>query len=101
MFVGMTKPGPKARANKVLKELADHSLTLSHARHIDFAKAEEIGLTVTALEADNDLQDAVLTVHHITTHTLDQTPAIKIIENQMGVAFIQTANIVAVPMPTR
>ena len=45
-----TKPGPKARANKVLKELGDHSLTLSHARHIDYPKAEEIGLRVTPLE---------------------------------------------------
>src|SRR5207248_2924704 len=55
MFAGMTKPGPKARAKRVLKELGDHALTLSHARHISLKRAEDIGLLVTPLEADNSL----------------------------------------------
>lgn len=88
MFAGTTKPGPRARANKVMKELGDHALTLSHARHIDFAKAEEIGLNVTPLEDDDDLQDAALTVHHVTMQTLDATAAIKIVENHNGTAVV-------------
>ncbi len=93
MFAGMNKPGPGARADRVMKELSDHALTLSHARHIDYGRASEIGLKVTALEADNDFQDAVLTVHHLATQTLADTGTMKLIENQDGVAFVQTAAI--------
>jgi membrane-bound ClpP family serine protease len=91
MFAGTRDPGPRARANKVMKELADHALTLSHARHIDYERAREIGLRVTRLEEDDPLQDAVLTVHHVSIQTLADTPAVKLIENQDGVAFIQSA----------
>jgi hypothetical protein len=89
MFDRATKPGPKARADKVLNELGDHALTLSHARHIDYAKAKEIGLNVTTLEADDDLQDAILTVHHLCMQTLADTATMKLIENQYGVTFAQ------------
>ncbi len=100
MFAGTKNPGPNARANKVLKELGDHSLTLSHARHVDPAKALEIGLNITALEDDDDLQDAVLTVHHVATHTLDATAAVKIIENDRGVAMIQRIDQIVVQQPS-
>jgi ATP-dependent protease ClpP protease subunit len=67
MFAGKTKPSPSVRADEVLKELGSHSLTLSHARHIEHKKAKAIGLNVTRLEDDQQLQDAVLTVHHLST----------------------------------
>jgi ATP-dependent protease ClpP protease subunit len=76
-------------AAKIVKELGDHALTLSHARHISFAKSKQIGLEVSALEDDPDLQDAVLSVHHACIHTLSSTGAFKIIENHEGIAFIQ------------
>jgi ATP-dependent protease ClpP protease subunit len=91
MFAGKKNPGPAARANKVLKELSSHALTLSHARHIDYKRAKEIGLVVSPFEADDLLQDAILTVHHLCVQTLADTAAIKLIENQNGVAFIQGA----------
>jgi hypothetical protein len=74
-----------------MKELSDHALTLSHARHIDFDRAGEIGLEIRSLEADGALQDAVLTVHHLSIQTLADTAAMKLIENQNGVAFVQSA----------
>lgn len=40
------------------------------------------------LEEVQKLQDAVLSVHHACTNTLTQTPAVKLIENQKGIAFI-------------
>jgi Serine dehydrogenase proteinase len=90
MFRNAKKPGPATRAKKVMDELGSHSLTLSHARHIDYAKAKEIGLNVTPLEADNGFQDAVLTVHHLSIQTMAETMAVKLIENQDGVAFVQS-----------
>lgn len=89
MFEGTSKPGPTARANKVMKELGDHALTLSHSRHIDYQRAHDIGLNVTALEADDSLQDAVLTVHHLCMQTLADTAVMKLIENHDGVLFAQ------------
>jgi ClpP class serine protease len=79
-----------AKADKVVQELGDHAITKSHARHISLKAAQNLGLNVTALEADQALQDAVLSVHHSAILTLNMTPAIKIIENDRGVAFINT-----------
>jgi len=97
MFSGESRA--RAKANKVVKELGDHALTLSHARHISLDKCREIGLKVKSLEEDDELQDAVLSVHHACIHTLSGTPAFKIIENHLGKAFIQIAQQVAVKMP--
>lgn len=77
-----------AKAENIIAELANHALTLSHERHISIDKAREIGLNITALEDNPQLQDATLSVHHASIHTLTSTPAAKIIENHLGVAFI-------------
>ena len=90
MFEG--KKGAKRRATKIIKELGDHALTKSHARHISFARAKSIGLEVVELESKIlDLQDAIMAVHHCCNLTLSSTPAYKIIENHAGVATIQIA----------
>ncbi|MDP3893231.1 ATP-dependent Clp protease proteolytic subunit [Nocardioides sp.] len=91
MFQGR-KDAAKA-ADKVLGELADHALTLSHSRHISMDKAKELGIEVVALEEDQKLQDAVLTVHHACIQTLAETPAFKIIENHNGIGFITSVNV--------
>jgi len=87
---------PEKRADKILKELGDHAITKSHARHLAIDHAKKIGLKVTALEKDDELQDAVLSLHHACIHTLGSTGAFKIIENHKGIAFIQTAQQVVV-----
>jgi ATP-dependent protease ClpP protease subunit len=79
----------KTKAKKVVKELGDHALTKSHARHLSLAKCVEIGLKVSPLEQNADLQDAVLSVHHACIHTLASKAAFKIIENHKGTALIQ------------
>lgn len=78
-----------ATADAVLEELSNHALTKSHARHLSLAKCKQIGLNVLALEDDTELQDAVLSVHHASIHTLSSTSAYKLIENHDGIAFIQ------------
>jgi ATP-dependent protease ClpP protease subunit len=87
------KKDAKKRAKKVIKELGDHALTKSHARHISFDRAHDIvGLEVLALEDKIlDFQDAIMTVHHSCNLTLSATPAYKIIENHLGVASIGVA----------
>lgn len=77
-------------AEKIATELGDHALTKSHARHISISRCKDIGLTIEALEDSQELQEAVLAVHHSYIHTLSQTPTLKIIENQNGRAFIRS-----------
>lgn len=84
-------PDADTKIEKIVKELTDHSLTLSHARHISAKQAKnDLNLTVSYLEDDDKLQDAVLSIHHACIQTLTDTPAVKIVENQNGVAFIES-----------
>lgn len=85
------------KANVVLSELGDHSITLSHSRHLSFEKCREIGLKIELLEDDNAMQDAVLSVHHAFMHTLASTNAFKIIENHKGIALVQRKFVVTQP----
>jgi hypothetical protein len=95
MFAG--DPAANAKADRVLAELADHALTLSHARHISMQRAQQLGLKVVPLESNQALQEAVLTVHHACIQTLSGTPAIKIIENHNGIAYVQQIQLQAIP----
>jgi ATP-dependent protease ClpP protease subunit len=83
-------PQPNDKIIRILEELGSHAITKSHDRHISVTKAKEINLIISDLEENDELQDAVLTVHHACMQTLAQTEAIKIIQNQYGTAFIQT-----------
>lgn len=97
----MLKDEPKKKSiiNKILKELASHSITLSHERHLSAEKCKKLGLVVESLEDNQKFQDAVLTVHHAFMHTLTATPAFKIIENHLGIAYIQTLQSLIIQSP--
>ena len=80
------------------------SLKSVNAENFDKAKAQLVKiinrearrlrsfLRIEYLEKDSQLQDLVLSVFHATTHTFSSTPAMKIIENQNGKAFIKIQN---------
>ena len=87
MFSGDANPDEKI--DRIIEELGDHALTKSHARHLSVERCREMGLKVLDLEKDQELQDAVLSLHHACMLTFSGTPAFKIIENQKGVAFIK------------
>lgn len=90
MFVNETDSSAKtAMINKIISELGDHALTKSHARHLSLDRCRKIGLVIEELEADQELQDAVLSVHHAYMCTFSSSTAVKIIENQEGVAFVK------------
>ena len=78
--------------NKIAAFLANHDNFKSHGMHISREKAEKMGLRIEHLEDDADFQDFVLSVFHATTHAFSSTPAMKIIENQNGKAFIKIQN---------
>lgn len=101
LISGMFKDAKSREVDKkvprILQELGDHALTKSHARHLSIERCRKMGLKVTALEKDQKLQEAVLSVHHACMLTFSATPAIKLIENDRGVAFIKVLQQVVVP----
>ena len=92
-----SQKAPDKKIDRILKELGDHALTKSHARHLSIQRCREIGLKVEDLEKDDDLQDAVLSLHHACMLTFSATGAFKIIENHEGTAFIKLAQPVMLP----
>lgn len=79
-------------ANNIVNGLSDVDENKSHARHIHIDKCRSLGLVVEDLEADQELQEAVLTVHHCFMHSLSVSSAAKIVENHEGAAFVKVAN---------
>lgn len=83
--------GNKALIKKVLDEFSDHGRNKSHARHISKERCKSLGLQIVEMEKDNDLQDLILTTHHAFMHTFSHSGAVKIVENHMGIAYIEAS----------
>lgn len=81
--------GDKGRAKKILKEFSDHKTTMSHARHISKERCKAAGLTIIDMEDDQELQEMILTTHHAFIHTFGHSMALKIVENQLGTAYVE------------
>lgn len=80
----------KEKISKVLAALTEYEDVKLHERQIGYSEARDIGLKIKLLEDEEDkMQDLVLTAHHCFTHTLQNTNAFKIIENQDGAAFVK------------
>jgi hypothetical protein len=86
-----SKEVDKSLINIIVAHLNEHDASKSHARHFNFEYCQKIGLKIKMMEDDSDLQDAILSVHHAYIISLQQTTASKIIENNMGKAFISHA----------
>ncbi len=90
------------RAKRVADYFANYGIHQSHALGIDRDQARSVGVEVMNLEVNQQLQDAVLSVHHAALLTFAAGP-FKIIENQQGRAFVQTAQVAQImlqgPMP--
>lgn len=72
----------------LIKTLNNPSKTKEHSRHIHIKEASELGLNITSLESEQDLQEHVLTVHHAYLATLMMTATSKLIESHHGKKFI-------------
>ncbi len=83
------KRGAKTKIDQIITALTEYDEVQLHERQIGYQAARDIGLKIKLLEDDPPLQDLLLTVHHCYVHTLSNTPAFKIIENQDGAAFVK------------
>jgi len=95
MFAGDTDGETKASA--VADWFADYESFYTHGRRVSPDEAIAKGLRITWLENDQKLQDTVLSVHHAAAHTFAGTPAVKIIENHHGRAWIKMSGQIVVP----
>ena len=82
-------PDAQAKAEAIVTGLSDVDDNKSHSRHIHIDKCEALGLKIERLEDDQELQEAVLTVHHCFMHSLSVSGASKLVENQDGAAFMK------------
>jgi hypothetical protein len=92
MFKDLVDPVRSTRARAVADFFADSDRHKSHSRPIDRAEAG-VGVVIDNLEDSQELQDAVLSVHHATLITLQSTPSAKIIENDLGRSFVVPGSI--------
>ncbi|MBV9451007.1 MAG: hypothetical protein JO345_34480 [Streptosporangiaceae bacterium] len=91
-------PSKDSKAKAIADYFANSELHKSHSKAIDRDEASQQGVVITNLEENQDLQDAVLSVHHAFMITL-QGPTVKIIENNIGRTFAvqQTAQTITMP----
>ena len=61
----------------------------SHSRHISRDSCKSVKLRIVDLEDKQDLQEAVLSLHHAYMIMFDKFSISKIVENQQGKCFLQ------------
>lgn len=93
----------KARIKKVFAKNEDSK---THSRHIDRDKCRDAGLDVIDLDADDELQDIVLTIHHCCMILAEKTTVGKIVENNIGGCYVRHVQMpmqmpVPAPMPIK
>lgn len=91
MLSGLSAADAEARAEEITNYFADTDVRLSHSLGIYREDARQLGVVVEDLEADQQLQDAVLSVFHATMHNFSAAGAVKIIENHLGRSFMKAA----------
>ncbi|MGB9113509.1 MAG: hypothetical protein WCF24_12385 [Acidimicrobiales bacterium] len=97
-YMFQSDPEGEAKANLAADYFADYELHQSHALGINRDQARSVGLFIDNLESSQQLQDAVLSVHHACMHTF-QGPAVKIVENHLGRTFARLTQQMVIQMP--
>lgn len=70
------------KVERIVKTLNEHDESKNHGRHFDINFCKRIGLKINELESDSELQDKVLSVHHVFMTMLNNSPAGKVIASQ-------------------
>lgn len=81
--------GDTAKAASIAAHFNDASKHLSHGRRIDRDEARREGVIVEDLEASQDLQEAVLTLHHLGSIIFQSSPATKFFESTTGARYVK------------
>lgn len=76
------------KLKEILNLLRDHRESAMHNRNFSHDDLEKIGMRIAMMEADDELQDRILTLHHAFMVTFQKTDAIKMIESSNGSRWI-------------
>jgi hypothetical protein len=80
----------EAKGKNIARWLSDHSVFKTHGRPISRDELLAKGVSgIRALEQDQTEQDLFLSIHHAAAHTFTSTGAVKIIENNLGKAYVR------------
>ena len=82
-------PECEDKVNNIVRIFGDHTENKAHARHFSKQKCIDAGLVVESLEESQELQDAVLSAHHLYMLTFEIGPTYKLIENHQGAEYIE------------
>jgi hypothetical protein len=86
------------KAEKIGEWLGSHGEFKTHSRPLSRDVLALQGLKIENLEAKQPEQDAFLSVFHTYMHTFNGTGAVKIMENQLGKAYLKQVRPVQVPV---
>ena len=85
----LTQANPGINVKAVLDVFLNHKHSFSHAKHMSKQECKSAGLNIVDLEASQDLQDAVLSLHHTYMIYFDKFLVSKAVENQQNGSYIQ------------
>jgi hypothetical protein len=80
----------EVRGKQVALFFNDAGTHMSHGRRIDRVEARSKGLDIEGLEDDSELQEAVLSLYHLTTITVEKSPLTKVIMGDHGRVWAKT-----------
>ena len=83
-------PDREKKAAAIVNFLTDAEINMNHGRHLHREECKQAGLKIIDFESDQDMQNAILCVHHSYTISLMNTPIVKIIENDSGISHVKT-----------
>lgn len=76
------------KISKIMEKFNNPDETLEHSRHIHGEEALDAGLVIEQMEENQDLQDAILSVHHSYMITFGAANVAKIVENNLGTSYL-------------
>jgi ATP-dependent protease ClpP protease subunit len=88
MFRDSSEESKLETINHILAGLADHGASKSHDRHFSATQCKDFGLKIANLGSDQNLQDAVLSIHHAAICTMGLPSVVKLIENHKGKRYL-------------
>lgn len=90
MCAGCEGETPEEKGHRIAAHFNDASTHKSHGRRIDRDEARSHGVTIDDLEPNQDLQEAVLTLYHLLTISVEKSLATKIIRSSTGSSWIKS-----------
>lgn len=81
---GMLRNAPEKNVEAIVSIFNSHKATKSHGRQFPYEVWKNLRLNVSLVEADPELQDLLMTIHHAATLYVEMTGNAKIIINANG-----------------